>query len=279
MADISWIKLSVNLFDDEKIKVIKSLPDGSEILLIWIQLLCLAGKTNDGGQVYIGQNMYYTDEMLATVCGQPIQTIRLAIQTFVNFGMIEANSEGLIVIENWEKHQNIEGMDKIREQNRLRKQKQREKEKMMLCDSHVTVTQGHATEEEKNKNKIKNKNNIINNDSVMKLWNSIDNNIPKINSLNPGTNRYNNLRARVNEYGAEEVLRAIENIKDSQFLKGYTSDFTINFDWFVKPNNFIKVLEGNYNDKKTVTKTNNNYKDYINEKLKNAEFTPRREHE
>lgn len=117
MAKINWIKLSVNIFDDEKIKLIRKMPEGNSIILIWIQLLCMAGKTNDSGAVYMGQNMYYTDEMLATICDQPLNTIRLALETFRRFEMIEHSEEGLITIENWEKHQNIEGMERVKSGN------------------------------------------------------------------------------------------------------------------------------------------------------------------
>lgn len=122
MAAISWIKLSVNIFDDEKIKLIKSMPEGDAIILIWIQLLCLAGKTNDGGAVYIGQHMNYTDEMIATICNQPLNTVRFALQTFEKFEMINLSQDGLISIANWEKHQNIEGMERVKTGNAERQQ-------------------------------------------------------------------------------------------------------------------------------------------------------------
>lgn len=122
MAGISWIKLSVNIFDDEKIKLIKSMPEGDAIILIWIQLLCLAGKTNDGGAVYIGQHMNYTDEMIATICNQPLNTVRFALQTFEKFEMINLSKDGLISIANWEKHQNIEGMERVKTGNAERQQ-------------------------------------------------------------------------------------------------------------------------------------------------------------
>lgn len=122
MAAISWIKLSVNIFDDEKIKLIRSMPEGDAIILIWIQLLCLAGKTNDGGAVYIGQHMNYTDEMIATICNQPLNTVRFALQTFEKFAMINLGKDGLISIANWEKHQNVEGMERVKTGNAERQQ-------------------------------------------------------------------------------------------------------------------------------------------------------------
>ena len=103
-----------------------------------------------------------------------------------------------------------------------------------------------------------NKNNTSNNkgdeaswkQSIINEWNSLDDNIPKLQALNPSTNRYNLIQARINQYGLEEVLKAIKSIDQSDFLKGYKTDFRVTFDWFIKPNNFIKVMEGNYVDKK-----------------------------
>ncbi|WP_342082555.1 phage replisome organizer N-terminal domain-containing protein, partial [Enterococcus faecalis] len=43
MAEISWIKLKTTMFDDEKIKLIQSMPEADAILVIWIRLLVLAG--------------------------------------------------------------------------------------------------------------------------------------------------------------------------------------------------------------------------------------------
>ena len=248
MSAISWIKLSVNIFDDEKIRLIRSMPEGDAIMLIWIQLLCLAGKTNDGGSVYVGQHMYYTDEMLSTICNQPLTTVRLAIKTFNNFEMISLADDGLITIENWEKHQNIEGMERAREQARIRKQRQREREKQKkLGVCHVTSRDGHATDIDRDIDMISISSSQI--QKIIDLWNSLDVNIPKINALNTGTNRYKMLVARIREYDFDTVCRAIANIKQSRFLQGYVNDFAITFDWFVRPNNFIKVLEGNYTDK------------------------------
>jgi predicted phage replisome organizer len=163
MAEVKWIKLSVNMFEDEKIRLIEALPDADTILIIWIKLLVQAGKTNASGYLYLNEHIPYTDEMLATIFNRPIYTVRLALQTFEQFGMIEINDDHFISIMNWEKHQNIDGLEKIREQNRIRKQKEREKKKLLPVpkDCHVTVTQGHATEEDIDKDLEKEKDSIV----------------------------------------------------------------------------------------------------------------------
>lgn len=130
MPEIKWIKLSTTLFDDEKIKLIERMPDSDTILVIWFKLLSLAGKTNDDGKIYLSQNISYTDEMLATVFSRPISTVRLALKTFQDFGMISIDDDNLIEVINWEKHQNVDGMKKIREQTRKRVARHREKKRV-----------------------------------------------------------------------------------------------------------------------------------------------------
>lgn len=162
MANIKWIKITTDVFDDEKIKLIDSMPDNDALLVIWFKLLVLAGKVNDNGFVYVSKKMPVTDEMLATIFNRPLNTVRLALNIFSEFDMIEI--EDHISIINWEKHQNVEGMEKLKEQNRLRQRKYKEKQRQLLQieeKSNVKVTLDNATDknrEDKNReDKIKEK--------------------------------------------------------------------------------------------------------------------------
>lgn len=138
MADVKWIKLSTDIFDNRKIKLIESMPDGDALVVIWLKLLILAGVINEGGCIYFTKDIPYTEELLSTQFNRPINTIRLALQTFQQFEMIEIVND-LIMVSNWEKYQNIEGMDKIREQTRLRVAKHRAKQKQIECNATVTL--------------------------------------------------------------------------------------------------------------------------------------------
>lgn len=128
--DVKWIKITTNMFDDEKIKLIESMPDKDAILIIWIKLLVQAGRTNANGYIFLNEKIPYTEEMLATIFNRPINTVRLALKTFKEFGMIEMDENGLLVT-NWDKHQNIAGLDKIREQTRKRVAKHRARQKAL----------------------------------------------------------------------------------------------------------------------------------------------------
>ena len=150
MAEVKWIKLSVALPDNRKIRQIRRLPEGDTIALMWVFLLCLAGEVNDDGAVYFTPEIPYTDEMLASQFDMDVHTVRLALQTFQHFGMIEIIDD-VIHLEAWEKWQSTESLSKIREQTRLRVARHREQKRLGACNvtGNVTERDSHATEEDK----------------------------------------------------------------------------------------------------------------------------------
>ena len=156
MSEIKWIKITTDIFDDEKICLIDALPDHDAILVIWFKILALAGKHNRNGLLMMSDKVHYTDEMLATIFRRPLNTVRMALGVFEQFGMVEI-IDGIIALPNWEKHQNIDGMEKIKKQTRNRVARYRKKQKNLALAGNVTcnvtVTGGNATEEERDKNK------------------------------------------------------------------------------------------------------------------------------
>ncbi|HBC7336921.1 TPA: phage replisome organizer N-terminal domain-containing protein [Staphylococcus aureus] len=149
MGEVSWIKLKVGMFDDSKIKYIEALPERDTIITIWVKLLTLSGKYNEQGYIMLSENLPYNEEMLANEFNRPINSIRLAIQTFETLGMIE-KVNGVIKVTNWEKHQSLDSKAKHKEKNKLRQQRYRERQKKLLeAKGNVTVTSRNDTEEEK----------------------------------------------------------------------------------------------------------------------------------
>lgn len=150
MADVKWIKITTDIFDDEKILLIESLPDADAVIVIWFKLLCLAGKQNNSGVFIINDKMAYTEEMLATIFRRPLNTVRLALDAFETYGMIE-RMNGVITIPKWEKHQNIDALEKMRRQTRERVARHREKQARLECNvtDNVTVTLSNAIEKKR----------------------------------------------------------------------------------------------------------------------------------
>ncbi|PES22272.1 hypothetical protein CN268_14860 [Bacillus anthracis] len=158
MADVKWIKLSTSMFEDEKIRLIESLPEADTLLIIWIKLLSQAGRTNANGYIFLSENIPFTEEMLSTLFNRPIATVRLALQTFKQFGMIDVTDDQYICISNWEKHQNIDGLERVKQLNAERNKKYRERKKQQQLaledkgeESDACVTSRDATDIEEDK--------------------------------------------------------------------------------------------------------------------------------
>lgn len=152
MAEVKWIKIVTNIFDDEKITLIESLPEADSIIVVWFKLLCLAGKQNNSGVFMLNDRIPYTDEMIATVFRRPLNTVRLALSTFERYGMIEIVNN-TITIPNWEKHQSLDSLEKSREKTRERVQNYRERQKLLTQSEDVTLQKRNVTQTEEDKSK------------------------------------------------------------------------------------------------------------------------------
>ena len=142
LAEVKWIKIVTDVFDDEKILLIETLPDADSIIVIWFKLLCLAGKQNNGGVFLMGGRIPYTDEMFATIFRRPLNTVRLALRTFQEYGMVDI-IDSTVTIPHWEKHQSLDAYEQSKEKTRQRVAAHRERQKALI-GSNVTsnVTEG-----------------------------------------------------------------------------------------------------------------------------------------
>ena len=256
MAAVKWIKITTDIFDDEKILLIESLPDAYSIIVVWFKLLCLAGKMNNSGVFMMNNQIAYTDKMLATIFRMKESTVQLALGTFEKFGMVEI-IDGVITIPNWGKHQNLDQLEAKKEYMRGYMREYREKQKALTngepnCKANSKSNVSEADKEGEGDSDIRNKKENTSSSSspndiqqVIDAWNSIG--VKQIRAIVENTDRHTWLKKRIKDYGLSSVLEAIENVKASDFLMGRTKDgFNITFDWFIRPNNFPKVLDGNY---------------------------------
>ena len=278
MAEVKWIKISTNIFDDEAIELIEQMPEGDAILVIWFKLLTKAGKLNDNGLFYFKENIPYTDEMLATVFKKPINIVRMAIKVFETFGMIEITDANEILIRNWEKHQNIEKLDKIRKDTRERVARYRERQKLLQdnqscnecnAECNVTVQNCNATEEERRKKNKKEEEDIRNkiednditsedksSDTITKkqinvfvnLYNDSTKRLPKVKMISK--QRESHIKARLKNLELSEWEKVFKKMEESDFCCGVNNrGWTASFDWIISnDNNYVKVLEGRYDN-------------------------------
>ena len=140
MADVKWIKIVTDIFDDEKMYAIETLSDGMVIELIWFKILCIAGKSNSNGFLVISDKIPYTDEMLSKVFRIEIGIVQRALEIFQKLDMIEL-VDNAYMVSNWSKYQSGDRLEEIKEQNRIRQQRHRDKQKeQRLIEEQRNVT-------------------------------------------------------------------------------------------------------------------------------------------
>ena len=153
MANLQWLKLSTDFFDNNKIKLLESEKDGDTIIRVWIQLLITAMKSNYQGRLSITEDKPMTADDISKIMGKSEKKITKYLEKFEELQMIIIE-ENFYKIKNWSKYQSDDKLEEIRLQNCLRQQKYREKKKSEKEKSNVTITQRNTKEEKKIRNKI-----------------------------------------------------------------------------------------------------------------------------
>ena len=259
MADVKWIKLKVGMFDGMSFKKIKKAKIGGEsfrdkLTAVWFELMDFAGRCNHEGAFISPREIpFYELSDIATMIDREEEELRVCMAFFINEGMISVIDD-VYMLSNWSEYQNVDGLEKIKEQNRLRQAKFKQKQKMLLGNvtDNVTVTQGNAIEEDKEIEKEIDieieKKNKTDYQQIIDLYNTICVSLPSVRSLSEARKR--EIKARLKAYSLDDIKQCFETAEASSFLKGHNAKkWTATFDWIMKDSNFAKVLDGNYADK------------------------------
>jgi predicted phage replisome organizer len=275
MEKLKWFKVDPDIFNDEKIRIIETMPDADGVIVVWFKLLALAARSTSDGVLMFDEGIPYDTDTLAAIFNRKKQLVELSLNVFEKYRMIEFFENGAIYITNWEKYQNIDYLNKVREQTRNRVAAHRERKKLennndVSRDSNVTVTLRNAdvTQQIENKSKKENKKEKkkkevqlgslsaaadvpISPSEISEYWNS-HSGLKSITGLTDRRKDFVRLRIKqARDMGMDPrdaILKTIDNCRHSPFLQGENNrNWMATFDWvFGKPTNFIKVLEGNY---------------------------------
>ena len=251
-----WLKLKDNFFNQKEVKKLRRIAGGDTYTIIYLKMQLLSIK-KDGIIEFEGTEKDLA-EQLSYEIDEDLNNIQVTLSFLKVNNLIEEISENNFLLTKVPDCIGKEGAsaERVRRHRERKALLEKEKEqKMLQCNGEVTNSNNAViksnTEIEIEKEKEIEKDNNISKDifinKVVSEWNSIG--VSPIKLIR-GT-RQKMLNARIKEYSEEGVLQAINNIKHSDFLKGQNKNsWVITIDWFLKPNNFIKVYEDNYNSKK-----------------------------
>lgn len=140
---LSWLKLDIGILDDQKIKVIRKMPAGSDLFVVWIGLLCLGMRGKYPGIIELDDGIPYTIEDLSNHLDLHQKTVQMALSSFVRLKMIEVSTGGTIEIINFRKHQSLDRIEHQRERNRINVQRWREKQALLALEDK---SNGHVSD-------------------------------------------------------------------------------------------------------------------------------------
>ena len=144
MPEVKWIKMYVNLLDDDKMIALESMPDGTTMELVWFKLLCLAGRCNCNGFLYFTEDVPYTEQMMARKFRVDIDAVRRSLEVFQKLNMIEIIND-VCRVSNWETYQSNDRLEEIRRRDRERKQIAKEKSNAISMENKPTTTEASGS--------------------------------------------------------------------------------------------------------------------------------------
>lgn len=257
-----WLKLSDDFFKDKTIKKLRKIAGGDTYTIIYLKMLLKAIR-QENKLFFEGIEENFADE-LALDLEEDEENVKVTLSFLQKRGLLQLVDETEYYLTEGAKMTGSETESAAR----MRLMRER---KASLCDKDVTgklqngddnvagELQGVALRDKKVtlEKEIEKEidNNIVSDDTirrteiqrVVEAWNQIG--VNPVSKMIASSTRYKMISTRIREYGVNDVLKAIENIKQSEFLRGGSKNgWCISFDWFARPNNFPKVLEGQYND-------------------------------
>lgn len=255
MADVKWIKIVTDIFDDEKMLLIETLPEADSIIVIWFKLLCLAGKQNNSGVFTLNGKIPYTDKMLATIFRRKETIVQLALQTFEKFGMIEIINN-TITIPNWSKHQNFDKIEKKNEYMKQYMKEYRNKQKLLTegnqeckVNSKVNSKVNVSLLDKKREDKKREDKNRIDYNNIVEIYNQYCYNLPQISKLTE--KRKIAIRKFLKEFTTDDFRNICDLANNNEFLTGKNDrNWKADFDFILKTDKATAILENKYSKKK-----------------------------
>lgn len=277
-----WLKLSDDFFKSKPVKKLRRIAGGDTYTVIYLKMLLVALKQN-GKIYYEGVEDTFADE-LALDLDEDAENVKVTIAFLKAQNLlVDGDVENEYILPECAamtgtESDSAERMRRMRERKALKCNDDLPQcyAQASQCDDDVTDSYENVTLEKENRYKsldtdseTRYKSNTNNSQSgdvtcetqsvsldikeIAEAWNELQSlGIKPISKMTASSARYRKLSARIREHGKDKVLSAIEQIKVSNFLQGLNDrGWAITFDWFVMPNNFVKVLDGNYSNRVT----------------------------
>lgn len=278
-----WIKLRKDFMTGDIVDFLMGQRNGAQYVVLYQMLCLMCINTNGELARQIGEVMipFDVDKIYRDCKYFSRDTVTIALELFKKLGLLYEQESGGLIISGFE---NLIGCETdYAKQKRVQRQSRQAQRQIpdngedsskddnvdnvqdsVSCVVSDSSIQSKSIEKEyrvrdksierdteKDESIITVSNETVRQTDVRRIvdaWNGLQGyGIKPISKISSNSKRFQSLVARMKQYSTTDILLAIDKIKQSDFLQGKSnSGWMITFDWFVLPNNFPKVLEGNY---------------------------------
>lgn len=252
-----WLKLKRDFFKRHDMRIIEQMPNGKECALFYLKLML--ESIDHEGTLRFSEELPYDYEMLAAVTDTEIEIVETAMSYFIKFKMVKFDKDETIILPGV---QQLIG-SAVDNDNAKRQQRFRDKKKettlRKVTDSVTKDNERKSIEIDKEIDKEKEREKESDCEQVAALYNSLCPSLPPLNIISDPIKK--DLTASLSKFNLEQFKQLFKKAEASKFLKGENErKWAASFDWLIKEENIAKVLNGNFDNKKSKS---NKYADFF----------------
>lgn len=249
-----WLKLKRDFFKRHDVRIIEEMPNGKDYVLFYLKMLL--ESIDHEGELRFSEAIPYNEQMLSVITNTNIDIVRSAMKIFMDLNMVEVYDDQTIYMNEVQRLIGSEtaGAERVRQH--------RKRQKALQSNNEVTKSN---TEIEKEKDidididkEIENREKSYK--QITDLFNALCPSLNSVKYLSEETKQ--EIEAQLTKYSVDDFEQLFKKAESSDFLKGENkSRWVASFEWLIKDQNMAKVLNGNFDNKKSLTDAfdDNNY--------------------
>ena len=256
-----WLKLRETFFNETYIKAMRTFKNGDSLVLTYLEMALYSLKSN--GVIERGELTPSLADEISIAINEPVPRVKKTIEMLTKARVAELDGDRLYLTEMMK----LMGSESTSAE-RMRRLRTRKSEELppSQCDTALTspVTKSVTTEIELEKEKESEIDSPLppagesECAEVVSRFNSICVSLNKVSRMTEP--RRKAVQSALQAVGQEKLTELFHKAEASDFLtKRNSSGWKAGFDWLMKPENYTKVLEGNYDNRNSAQTVQTDY--------------------
>ena len=259
-----WLKLKRDFFKRHDIQIIEAMPNGKDYILFYLKLLC--ESVDHEGNLRFSDQIPYNEDMLSTITNTNVDIVRSAIKIFTELKMMEVLDDGTYFMNevqkmigcetewaqkkrDWRERKRLELLEDFSETKKDNVRQEIEIEIEKEIDKELEKEKEIYKEIDKDReiDTIEQDSDPIDFKLIVDMFNHICKSYLPFDYKYLSSKQRTSIKNVLNEYTYDDFKLMFQKAESSHFLKGGNDrGWFANFGWLIKPENFCKVIGGEY---------------------------------